>query len=375
MPGFLLDTNHVSEAIRPVSRVRERIDQSHRAGVRVGTCVPVLCELEVAIQSSARRLRRYLGDPRKCRYSSYRAKREHFSPCLCAVVCRLSGEKANAALDLGKLDITQAKVSDRVSGGELGDVTPANAAAYSVTLSAYEGRWFCSSEHALLQAGAGTGVRFELREQTEITSWPEAERAAERQSGRSLRSVGTRNNAGQRGSNRCSRHHLPIRVSASGRFACSFASFSAVARRSVIVRTVLSINALSAFCVLTRKADWAKRAWSWTISALDSALSVTSRRAARRSCTTKATQRPAITIRSMSVLSRKRFMALSPEMPGPRSFVRFGFGRHRTTARARIKGARVLRACTAALSVLRRFWGFVLVVRVAPIGDLGNSAE
>ncbi len=55
MAGFLLDTNHVSEAIRPVSRVRERIEQSRRAGVRVGTCVPVLCELEAALQTSVRR--------------------------------------------------------------------------------------------------------------------------------------------------------------------------------------------------------------------------------------------------------------------------------------------------------------------------------
>ena len=28
MAGFLLDTNHLSEAIRPVSRVRERIEQA-----------------------------------------------------------------------------------------------------------------------------------------------------------------------------------------------------------------------------------------------------------------------------------------------------------------------------------------------------------
>jgi len=48
MAGFLLDTNHLGEAIRPVSRVRERIEQARRAGLRVGTCVPVLCELESA---------------------------------------------------------------------------------------------------------------------------------------------------------------------------------------------------------------------------------------------------------------------------------------------------------------------------------------
>jgi predicted nucleic acid-binding protein len=54
MAGFLLDTNHLSEAIRPVSRVRDRIGQLHVSGVRVGTCVPVLCELEAALPSSNR---------------------------------------------------------------------------------------------------------------------------------------------------------------------------------------------------------------------------------------------------------------------------------------------------------------------------------
>ena len=46
MTGFLLDTNHLGEALRPVSRVRDRIGQLHLAGVRVGACFPVLCELQ-----------------------------------------------------------------------------------------------------------------------------------------------------------------------------------------------------------------------------------------------------------------------------------------------------------------------------------------
>jgi tRNA(fMet)-specific endonuclease VapC len=54
MPGFLLDTNHVSEALRPVSRVRDRIGQLRLQGIRVGTCVPVLCELEAAFPPSSR---------------------------------------------------------------------------------------------------------------------------------------------------------------------------------------------------------------------------------------------------------------------------------------------------------------------------------
>jgi tRNA(fMet)-specific endonuclease VapC len=55
MAAYLLDTNHLSQAIRPVSRVREQIHQAHRTGIRVGTCVPVLCELEAALETSVRR--------------------------------------------------------------------------------------------------------------------------------------------------------------------------------------------------------------------------------------------------------------------------------------------------------------------------------
>jgi predicted nucleic acid-binding protein len=54
MAGFLLDTNHLSEALRPVSRVRDRIGQVGFTGIRVGTCIPVLCELEAALPSSSR---------------------------------------------------------------------------------------------------------------------------------------------------------------------------------------------------------------------------------------------------------------------------------------------------------------------------------
>jgi predicted nucleic acid-binding protein len=53
MAGCLLDTNHLAAAINPVSKVRERLYQAHRAGIRLGTCIPVLCQLEVGIQQSA----------------------------------------------------------------------------------------------------------------------------------------------------------------------------------------------------------------------------------------------------------------------------------------------------------------------------------
>jgi predicted nucleic acid-binding protein len=50
MAGYLLDTNHLSAAVAPVSRVRDRIYQVHRTGIKLGTCVPALCELEVSLQ-------------------------------------------------------------------------------------------------------------------------------------------------------------------------------------------------------------------------------------------------------------------------------------------------------------------------------------
>jgi tRNA(fMet)-specific endonuclease VapC len=53
MPGYLIDTNHLSAAIRRVSPVRDRIQQLNRSGVRLGTCIPVLCELEVGIPRAA----------------------------------------------------------------------------------------------------------------------------------------------------------------------------------------------------------------------------------------------------------------------------------------------------------------------------------
>jgi tRNA(fMet)-specific endonuclease VapC len=52
MTRYLLDNNHLSAAVKRVSTVRERIRQQHRAGHRVGTCIPVLCELETGIQQT-----------------------------------------------------------------------------------------------------------------------------------------------------------------------------------------------------------------------------------------------------------------------------------------------------------------------------------
>lgn len=47
MARYLLDTNHLSAAIRPGSVIRERLREQRARGARVRICIPALCELEV----------------------------------------------------------------------------------------------------------------------------------------------------------------------------------------------------------------------------------------------------------------------------------------------------------------------------------------
>lgn len=49
MTRFLLDTNHLGEALNRVSVVRDRIQQLNRQGVPIATSGPVLCELLVGV--------------------------------------------------------------------------------------------------------------------------------------------------------------------------------------------------------------------------------------------------------------------------------------------------------------------------------------
>ncbi len=62
MKRYLLDTNHIGEAIGRVSIVRDRIQQLHRQGSVFGACGPVLCELLVGVvlRRDAARCRRRL---------------------------------------------------------------------------------------------------------------------------------------------------------------------------------------------------------------------------------------------------------------------------------------------------------------------------
>ena len=67
MSDFLLDTNHLSAALAPVSPVRERLYRANWIGERLVVCVPVLCELQAGIQGLSRpepclkQLRRLMG--------------------------------------------------------------------------------------------------------------------------------------------------------------------------------------------------------------------------------------------------------------------------------------------------------------------------
>ncbi len=53
MTRYLLDTNHLADAVRRVSRIRARIRRQRLAGDRFGTCGPALCELEAGIQQTS----------------------------------------------------------------------------------------------------------------------------------------------------------------------------------------------------------------------------------------------------------------------------------------------------------------------------------
>lgn len=50
MPAYLLDTNHVGMAVDRASIVGQRIFEARLAGLRLGTCLPVLCEIEAGMR-------------------------------------------------------------------------------------------------------------------------------------------------------------------------------------------------------------------------------------------------------------------------------------------------------------------------------------
>jgi predicted nucleic acid-binding protein len=48
--AYLLDTNHVGLAVDKASIVGQRVFEARLAGVRLGTCLPVLCEIEAGLR-------------------------------------------------------------------------------------------------------------------------------------------------------------------------------------------------------------------------------------------------------------------------------------------------------------------------------------
>jgi predicted nucleic acid-binding protein len=55
MSAYLLDTNHVGLAVDRTSVVGRRIFEARLAGIRLGTCLPVLCEIEAGIRQVQRK--------------------------------------------------------------------------------------------------------------------------------------------------------------------------------------------------------------------------------------------------------------------------------------------------------------------------------
>ncbi|MEX2172951.1 MAG: type II toxin-antitoxin system VapC family toxin [Pirellulaceae bacterium] len=47
MRAYLLDTNQLGQAVRRSTAVHSRIKREVARGIRVGTCIPVLCEIEI----------------------------------------------------------------------------------------------------------------------------------------------------------------------------------------------------------------------------------------------------------------------------------------------------------------------------------------
>src|SRR5580704_12904858 len=62
MSAYLLDTNHVGLAVDQASLVGQRMVEARLAGIRLGTCLPVLCEIEAGLRQVRRKVK-YRRDP------------------------------------------------------------------------------------------------------------------------------------------------------------------------------------------------------------------------------------------------------------------------------------------------------------------------
>src|SRR5437667_12217952 len=57
MAAYLLDTNHVGLAVDRASLVGQRIAEARLAGMRLGTCLPVLCEIEAGMRQVRKKVK------------------------------------------------------------------------------------------------------------------------------------------------------------------------------------------------------------------------------------------------------------------------------------------------------------------------------
>jgi tRNA(fMet)-specific endonuclease VapC len=57
MAAYLLDTNHVGVAIDRDSLVGQKILKARLAGIRFGTCLPMLCEIEAGMRHVRRKVK------------------------------------------------------------------------------------------------------------------------------------------------------------------------------------------------------------------------------------------------------------------------------------------------------------------------------
>jgi tRNA(fMet)-specific endonuclease VapC len=93
--GYLLDTNQLSKSGRKASKVFSQIQLEIRRGTRVGTCLPVLCEVEVGVANVA--------DPPSYRKNLSRVLKIVRIWPLTTVTSRLYGEIANDLRSRGRV--------------------------------------------------------------------------------------------------------------------------------------------------------------------------------------------------------------------------------------------------------------------------------
>lgn len=109
--GYLLDTNHVGLAVRPGSRVQSRVRELRRRGLRIGTCIPVICEIERGVH--------FVRDP-----AAYRSNLERLLTHLrvwpldmetASAYGRIAAELQRRGRSLSQVDIMLASLAEQMN--------------------------------------------------------------------------------------------------------------------------------------------------------------------------------------------------------------------------------------------------------------------